>query len=34
MLNMYRSKTVSPEQAVQAVQSGDWVDYVFGGGFP
>lgn len=34
MLNMYRSKTVSPEQAVQAVQSGDWVDYGFGGGFP
>lgn len=34
MLNMYRSKTVTPEQAVQAVQSGDWVDYGFGGGFP
>ena len=27
-------KFVTPEQAVQAVQSGDWVDYGFGAGFP
>lgn len=27
-------KLVTPEEAVQAVQSGDWVDYGFGGGFP
>lgn len=34
MLSNYREKFVSPEQAVRAVQSGDWVDYGFGGGFP
>lgn len=27
-------KFVTPEQAVQAVQSGDWVDYGFDAGFP
>ena len=27
-------KFVTPEQAVQAVQSSDWVDYGFGAGFP
>ena len=27
-------KFVTPEQAVQAVRSGDWVDYGFGAGFP
>lgn len=27
-------KFVSPERAAQAVRSGDWVDYGFGGGFP
>lgn len=27
-------KFVTPEEAVKAVQSGDWVDYGFGGGFP
>lgn len=30
----YRSKLVNPEQAVKAVQSGDWVDYGFGSGQP
>ena len=34
MFSDYRSKFVTPEQAAQAVQSGDWVDYGFGGGFP
>lgn len=34
MLNNYQSKFVSPEVAAKAVQSGDWVDYGFGAGFP
>lgn len=34
MLNEFKSKYVTPEQAVKAVQSGDWVDYGFGGGYP
>ena len=34
MLNEFRGKYVSPEVAAKAVQSGDWVDYGFGGGFP
>ena len=34
MFSDYRSKFVTPEKAAQAVQSGDWVDYGFGGGFP
>ena len=35
MLSNYRSKFVAPaEAAAKAVQSGDWVDYGFGGGFP
>lgn len=34
MLNEFKSKYVTPEQAVAAVQSGDWVDYGFGGGYP
>ena len=35
MLEQYRSKFVSPEEAVRkAVRSGDWVDYGFGAGFP
>ena len=29
-----RIKYVTPEVAVRAVQSGDWVDYGFGAGFP
>ncbi|MBQ8801551.1 MAG: acetyl-CoA hydrolase [Clostridium sp.] len=29
-----KSKFVTPEVAAKAVQSGDWVDYGFGGGFP
>lgn len=35
MLSNYRSKFVTPaEAAAKAVQSGDWVDYGFGAGFP
>ena len=34
MLNEFKSKYVTPEQAAKAVRSGDWVDYGFGGGFP
>jgi len=34
VLNEFKSKYVTPEQAAKAVQSGDWVDYGFGGGFP
>ena len=34
MFSDYRSKFVTPEKAAQSVQSGDWVDYGFGGGFP
>lgn len=30
----YQRKFVAPEIAAQAVQSGDWVDYGFGAGFP
>jgi len=30
----HQIKYVTPEQAVKAVQSGDWVDYGFGAGFP
>lgn len=33
-MNDYQAKFVTPEQAVKAVQSGDWVDYGFGGVFP
>ena len=33
-MNNYQGKFVTPEQAVLAVQSGDWVDYGFGGGYP
>ncbi|WP_312635211.1 acetyl-CoA hydrolase/transferase C-terminal domain-containing protein [Oscillibacter sp.] len=35
MMEDYKSKFVSPEEAAaRAVQSGDWVDYGFGAGFP
>ena len=35
MFSDYRSKFVTPaEAAAKAVQSGDWVDYGFGAGFP
>ena len=34
MFNQYTSKIVTPEVAAKAVQSGDWVDYGFGGGYP
>ena len=34
MINQYRGKFVTPEQAAKVVQCGDWVDYGFGGGFP
>ena len=34
MLSAYKGKFVTPEAAVQAVRSGDWVDYGFGAGFP
>jgi len=34
MFNQYTNKIVTPEVAAQAVRSGDWVDYGFGGGFP
>ena len=35
MFSDYKSKFVTPEvAAAKAVQSGDWVDYGFGGGFP
>ena len=34
MLKNYMDKFVTPEVAAKAVQSGDWVDYGFGGGFP
>lgn len=30
----WREKFVTPETAVKAVKSGDWVDYGFGAGFP
>ena len=33
-MNDYQAIFVTPEQAVKAVQSGDWVDYGFGAGFP
>lgn len=33
-MNYNHIKFVSPETAVRAVQSGDWVDYGFGAGFP
>ena len=33
-MNDYQTTFVTPEQAVKAVQSGDWVDYGFGAGFP
>ena len=29
-----QTKFVTPEEAVQAVRNGDWVDYGFGAGFP
>lgn len=31
---MKKTKFVTPEVAAQAIQSGDWVDYGFGAGFP
>ena len=34
MLQIGREKFVTPEVAAQAVRSGDWVDYGFGGGYP
>ena len=35
MISDYRNKFVTPEiAAAKAVQSGDWVDYGFGAGFP
>ena len=34
MLEHYMHKFVTPEVAAKAVQSGDWVDYGFGGGYP
>ena len=34
MVHKETIKLVTPEEAVQAVQSGDWVDYGFGAGFP
>ena len=34
MYGKYQSKVVTAEQAAKAVQSGDWVDYGFGGGYP
>ena len=34
MLQEYANKLVTPEQAVKAVKSGDWVDYGFSSGFP
>lgn len=34
MIKNFCSKYVSPEEAAKAVQSGDWVDYGFGAGFP
>ena len=33
-MSKQRANIVTPEVAVQAVQSGDWVDYGFGAGFP
>ena len=33
-MNNYQGKLVTPEQAVMAVQSGAWVDYGFGAGYP
>lgn len=34
LTNEYQGKVVTPEQAVQVVQSGDWVDFGFGMGQP
>ena len=34
MKQAYMDKIVTPQQAVMAVRSGDWVDYGFSGGFP
>ena len=34
MKHYHQIQYVTPERAVQAVQSGDWVDYGFGAGFP
>ena len=34
MISNYRNKFVTPEVAAKAVQSGDWVDYGFGAGYP
>ncbi len=33
-MSLKQIKYVTPEEAVQAVHSGDWVDYGFGAGFP
>lgn len=34
MLEKYRNKIKSPEEAAKVVKSGDWVDFGFGNGFP
>ena len=34
MLEKYRNKVKTPAEAAKAVQSGDWVDFGFGNGFP
>ena len=34
MRTQYANKFVTPQEAVKAVRSGDWVDYGFGAGFP
>ena len=34
VLEEYRAKLRTPEQAVRAVKSGDWVDYTTALGFP
>ena len=31
---MKATKFTTPEEAIKAVRSGDWVDYGFGAGFP
>lgn len=33
-MNTKHPKFTTPEEAVRAVRSGDWVDYGFGAGFP
>lgn len=34
MLEKYRNKIKSPEEAAKVVKNGDWVDFGFGNGFP